>query len=370
MTQDDADRYYYYRQLCEHLGMAVISTDVDLTIRTWNLAAARAFGAAADRMIGTPIIQMIPQNRRKIAERMLRRTIATGETIQFEFTHRDAHGERRELAGTIAPVVVPSSTDDGVEAVSGNRVGASLCIRDITERLGLMDELHENRKMASLGEMAGAIAHHFNNIFGGIVTSIDYAEAAGDTATKTRVLAQIGGAVQRATTLVSGLLAFAEGDRRADDMSDLTEIVRQVAHETELSARQQNIEFTLSMPELPALSVPRVQTATVLRNLAQNAIEAMPNGGSLQFDVSLMGESIVMLVEDTGCGLDESAKTRIFEPFWSTKGDGGSPAGSGTGLGLAIVHGLIQMMNGTISVTSRPGQGACFRITLPRPSGD
>ena len=107
----------YYRRLCEHLGMAVIATDLDLSIVTWNAAAARTFGAAADRMIGTPISCIIPQDRRRAAEQMLQRAIRTGETIQLEFEHRDAHGQRRELAGAIAPVV----------SDTGERIGASIC---------------------------------------------------------------------------------------------------------------------------------------------------------------------------------------------------------------------------------------------------
>lgn len=347
----------YYRQLCEHLGVALIATDLDLNIRTWNTAAARAFGAAAERMIGTPISLIMPQERRQAAERTLRRAIETGETTQFEFQHRDAHGERRELAGTVAPVV----------SESGERIGASICIRDITRRIAMHDELLESRKMVALGEMAGAIAHHFNNILGGIVTSIDYAGASGDPAIKGRVLEQVGRALQRATTLVNGLLAFAEGDRRTDDLSDLTEIVNEVAHEIKRNIEGRNIEFTLELPELPALPVASAQVMTVLRNIAQNAIEAMPDGGSLRIDVSLDDDSVVVLISDTGRGLEASAKSRIFEPFWSTKGVVAAGGGEATGLGLAIAHGLVQMIGGTISVTSQPGKGSCFRVTFRRP---
>ena len=94
----------YFRQLCEHLGVAVIATDLDLNIRTWNASAARTFGAGADRMIGAPVSQIIPVDRRDMAERALRRALETGETIQFEFRHRDATGDQRELAGRKAPL--------------------------------------------------------------------------------------------------------------------------------------------------------------------------------------------------------------------------------------------------------------------------
>jgi len=346
----------YYRQLCEHLGMAVVATDLDLNIVSWNAAAARTFGAAADRMVGTRVTGILPQERREAAEDMVRRAIETGETIQLEFEHRDAQGSRRELAGTIAPVVLED----------GQRVGASICIRDITRRIDLQARLHESRKMASLGEMAGAIAHHFNNILGGVVTSIDYALACGNVAAQGRVLEQVGLALQRATTLVSGLLAFAEGDRRTDDQSDLTELISAVADRTEMEVKGRGIAFSLRMPDLPILPVPRFPVTTALTNIVRNAIEAMPDGGRLVIDVSLARECAIILVEDTGCGLDEMAKSRIFEPFWSTKDQLAAGTTEGIGLGLAIAHGLIQMIGGTITVTSELGKGSCFRVTLPR----
>ena len=346
----------YYRQLCEHLGMAVVATDRELNIVSWNAAAARTFGAAADRMAGTPISRILPQERREAAEGMVRRAIETGETILLEFEHRDAQGRRRELAGTIAPVVLED----------GQRVGASICIRDITRRIDLQARLHESHKMASLGEMAGAIAHHFNNILGGVVTSIDYALASGNVSAQGRVLEQVGVALQRATGLVSGLLAFAEGDRRSDDESDLTELINDLADKTEAQVQGRNTSFLLKLPPMPVVPVPRFPVATALTNIVRNAIEAMPEGGKLLVDVSLNNETVVILVEDTGCGLDEMAKSRIFEPFWSTKDQLSSGATEGIGLGLAIAHGLIQMIGGTITVTSQVGKGSCFRVTLPR----
>jgi PAS domain S-box-containing protein len=106
MTIEGSDAYY--RKLFEHLGMAVIATDADFNIRVWNTAAARIFGAGSKSMKGTPIVSIVPQDRRRAAELMLKRAVREGETIQFEFHHRDAQGVQRELAGTIASVVLES----------------------------------------------------------------------------------------------------------------------------------------------------------------------------------------------------------------------------------------------------------------------
>lgn len=355
MQPEDGEAYF--RELCEQMGVALVATDLSLNIQTWNAAAGRMFGAAAERMIGTPVISIVPQDRRIPAERMFLEAIASGETSELEFQHRDSHGEARELSGTIAPVV----------SQTGLRIGASICIRDITRRIRLQAEVHESRKMASLGAMAGAIAHHFNNILGGVVTSIDYANSCSDTAVTKRVLEQTSRAVMRAAALVNGLLVFAEGTPRADDLSDLTELMNELADELENEIEGHKIEFTLHLPALPVVPVPRTQLRTVLRNIAQNAVEAMPDGGSLRMDVSVNESAVVIAVSDTGRGLDQDAQSRIFEPFWSTKGDRalGSTA---TGMGLAIAHGLAQVIGATITVASEINKGSTFTVTLPHPS--
>jgi len=346
----------YFRELCEQIGVALIATDVELNIRTWNAAAARMFGVAAERMLGTPVVSVIPLDRRIPAERMFHRAVEAGETGELEFQHRDSLGEARELSGTIAPVV----------SESGVHIGASICIRDVTRRIHLQSEVHESRKMAALGAMAGAIAHHFNNVLGSVVTSIDYAGACSDAALTKRVLGQTSRALMRASALVNGLLAFAEGAPRAEDLSDLTELMNDVADELEGTIEGRNIGFILNLPTLPVVPVPRTQLFTILRNISQNAIEAMPNGGSLRIDVSLSESAAVIVVSDTGCGLDKDTQSRIFEPFWSTKSDRLAGSTGATGLGLAIAHGLAQVIGATITVASEPNKGSSFTVTVPR----
>ena len=350
----DFDNDYYHR-LCDQLGVALVATDTDFRIRIWNAAAVRLFGAAADQMMGESAITIIPQENRDHAEKQFHHSLHTGEVIEFEFEHRDSQGNRRILAATIAPIVSQTS----------ERIGLSICVRNITRRIDLEHEVHENEKMVSLGEMAGAVAHHFNNILGGMVTSIDYATASRDPAIEKKVFNQIGRAVTRATSLVNGLLAFAEGDKRAEDLSDFTEIVNQLADQIENNLKDRNIEFNLQLATLPVLPVPRVQVHTVLWNILQNAMEAMPDGGTLRMEVTTEEDLPMVRIIDTGVGLDEQTKSRIFEPFWTTKGELAAGAGKATGLGLAVAHGLIQRMGGTIHVSSQPDKGSCFTVTFP-----
>ena len=194
-----------------------------------------------------------------------------------------------------------------------------------------------------------------------------YAMASGDPGVRDRVLEQAGWALARVMILLKGLLAFAEGDPQADDFSDFTEVVNELADEIEGGLEGSSVEFVLNMPKLPVLPVGRRQVLTILRNITRNAIEAMPDGGTLRIDVFLEAQSLLILISDTGCGLDDATRSRIFEPLWSTKG--GLSAGSTkvAGLGLAIAHGLIHVLGGKITVASEPGKGSCFRVVLPRP---
>ncbi|MFQ5461667.1 MAG: nitrogen regulation protein NR(II) [Phycisphaerae bacterium] len=355
MTQSERDAYY--RQLCENLGVAVVATDADFNICIWNDGAARMFGASADSMRGTPIESIFPRAPRDEAMALLARALGTGEVIPFEFQHRDEHGGCRELIATFAPVI----------SDSGARIGVSASLRDITHRIAMQHELAENRKMAALGTLAGLVAHHFNNVFGGIITSADFAVSTDDRSVMRRVLTQSAEALMRSSALVNGLLAFSGGQQHADDLSDFTEIVVSLVDELEMEVGPLGIELQSQVPELPVMPVPRSQTMTVLRNIAKNAIEAMPDGGTLQIRVHLGADQIVTEITDSGRGLDEVSQSRMFEPFWTTKRDPGAVPGKAVGLGLAIAHGLVQVLGGSIRVTSQPDIGSTFRVSIPRP---
>jgi len=351
----DVDTEIYYRQLCETMGVALLATDEQMKIRVWNAAASRMFGAGESPMLGTPVVSMLPGAVRGKFERLLRDSLESGATNQLEFDHRDEQGARRELAATIAPVL----------SESGDGIGASVCFRDITKRIGLQKEVAESRKMVSLGELSGAVAHHFNNILGGVVTSIDFARAQRNPLVDRRVLEQIGDALGRATRLIDGLLAFSEGDKRTRDLADLTETLTKVIDDLEQRLSDSGIRLDTSIEILPVTPVQRMAIHTTLNNIIQNAIEAMPGGGELSIAARRVASGVEVVISDTGIGLDEATRERIFEPFWTTKGVLGRGEGESVGLGLAIAHGLAQMVGATITVRSRPGHGSSFVVTIP-----
>ena len=189
----------------------MIAADLHGHITAWNLAAARLFGAGELEMMGASWDSIVPIEDRERATAMFEASLTQGKASEFEFSLRNEHGAERRLAVVVTPVADPD----------GKRIGGMACVRDITNRMILQEQLSQQTKMASLGEMAGAISHHFNNILGGIVTSIDFALASADPDMMEKVLAKTAQALPRATELIRSLLAFAEGDYQESGMCDL-----------------------------------------------------------------------------------------------------------------------------------------------------
>jgi signal transduction histidine kinase len=307
-------------------------------------------------MVGANWWSILPLEDRDRLRADVTANLSRGETTEFNFASRDEHGENRRLAAIVTPILTSG----------GERVGQLAVIRDISNRVRLQRQLEQKSKMASLGEMAGALSHHFNNILGGVVTSVDFALASRDPDIVMRVMEKTAHALTRATELVDSLLAFAEGDFRDANLGDLGEVVIELVRRLEARLADSSVRIEVDLQSLPIVEVPRTAMLTVLRNLAENAIEAMPEGGVLRVATRLEDHWIAVSVGDTGCGLDEDAIARIFEPFFTTKLAGTQAAGMNRGLGLAVAHGILKVLHGHIQVNSTVGAGTEFVIRLPR----
>ncbi len=339
----------HYRMMCEHAGIALISTDSELRIKTWNAAAGHMFGGSAASAIGTPLITVVPVEQRTRGELLIHQAIADGAICNFEFQDRDHHGLPRHVIATFSPIV-----DD-----HGNRTGVLACARDITRRITLETELAQRNKMASLGRMAGALAHQFNNILGGVITRVDFALTTDDPDFQSRTLRQTSDALGRASRIIDALLTFAEGDVRHQDLSDLTEVVFEVVERVEPELAQKAIKLDLKLDAVPVTPVPHSQMRTVLENILQNAADAMPGGGTITVETRVVEGIVRLLISDTGCGMDEETRQRVFEPFYSTKA-----IDEHAGLGLAIAHGALQVLGHTITISSAPQEGTTVTIKL------
>lgn len=348
-----------HRLLFNQAGMAMVAVDHDRNITAWNRAAQRIFGAPATEMLGSDWDSLIPLEERENASRLMTKCLNEGLVAEFEFAMRDERGERRRLAAVVTPI---AKSD-------GEPLGGLACVRDITNRMVLQEQLAYQSKMAALGEMAGAMSHHFNNMLGSVVTSVDFALQSRDPEVLSRVLGKTADTLNRSTDLVSNLLAFAEGDFRDASFCELGESVIDVVKETESRLQGSEIKLESRIDLIPILPVPRSAMMTMLRNFVDNAIEAMPGGGKLSLTLNDGGDCAKIIVADTGLGLDEETISRIFEPFYTTKRTDRDPAFN-RGLGLAVAHGILKVLHGSISVTSRPGHGSEFLVTLPYAEND
>jgi PAS domain S-box-containing protein len=258
---------------------------------------------------------------------------------------------------------------------------------DITDRVRareeqdrLQMELLQAQKMESVGRLAGGVAHDFNNMLGVIIGHVELALAAHDVERARNNLDEIMTAAQRSADLTRQLLAFARKQTISPRVLNLNETIegllrmlcRLIGEDIELVWKPAAHLWPVKMDS--------TQLHQILANLAVNARDAMPGGGTLSIETENLtcrdsahdghtgveaGDYVRIVVRDTGTGMDAEALKHLFEPFYTTK-----EVGKGTGLGLAMVYGAIRQNQGFIKVSSEPGRGTTFRIYLPRVQTD
>jgi signal transduction histidine kinase len=210
------------------------------------------------------------------------------------------------------------------------------------------------------------VAHHYNNLLCCIATSLEYAINMNTLSAMRRALQRTADAVARATHITQQLLAFAQADHRDGDLSDFAEVVLGFCDEHEERLARLHIKLIAEWQVIPPVPVRRDQAFIVLNNIVDNAVEAMPSGGTLTLALARRDEDSVSLsIADSGPGIDPKHMERVFEPFFTTKGALGAGTGRNAGMGLAVAHGLVGEMHGTITASNIPGAGARFDIVLP-----
>ena len=251
---------------------------------------------------------------------------------------------------------------------------------DVTERLNLEAQFRQSQKMESVGRLAGGVAHDFNNILTVIQGHAGLLESGMVAAHRiTESAAEITKAAERAAHLIRQLLTFSRKQPMQLGLVDLNEAVSNLSG---MIGRLIGEDVALHVhfaTHPPVARADQGMIDQVLLNLAVNARDAMPNGGHLTVRLETLvlaasdlrshpegraGSFVCLSATDTGCGMTEEVLAHLFEPFFTTKG-----VGKGTGLGLATVYGIVQEHSGWIEVTSAPGQGASFRVYLPRMDG-
>jgi PAS domain S-box-containing protein len=234
-------------------------------------------------------------------------------------------------------------------------------IEDVTDRRALEEQLRQSQKMEAIGKLAGGIAHDFNNLMTAVIGYSDLLLMQFDADDRRRAKVDaIRESAVRASDLTRQLLAFGRRQLLLAEEVDVRGVVERMdtlLHR--LIGEDIRLETVFGSEDV-IVRADRTQLELVVMNLAVNARDAMPDGGTLTIAALSDGASAILSVIDDGLGMDEETVARIYEPFFTTK-----PVGEGSGLGLSTVHGIVGQSGGTIEVESASGGGTIFTIRLP-----
>jgi signal transduction histidine kinase len=248
----------------------------------------------------------------------------------------------------------------------GRRTGRILHFKDITEIQRLKARVVHQAKMAAIGSLAGGVAHEFNNLIGGMLGYAQLARATHEPRDVEKCLDVVHEASLRAKDIVTSLLTFARRPEGALEHVRLTDLVDQTLVLVERAIEKKGIRIVRQYEYRGALFVDSSRLQVVLLHLLTNARDAMDAGGTLTVRTFDEGDRVFFTVADTGHGIAVENLPRVFEPFYTTKGAMGGSLVPGHGLGLSECYGIVQGMQGEITVDSTVGVGSRFTVELPR----
>jgi PAS domain S-box-containing protein len=356
----------YLSALIQNSPLAIFALDRDRRVNVWNAAAEHMLGWNEEEVRGGPV-PWIPPEKREEFDAFVAQAF-DGQLITGQETQRQRRdGARLEISLSLAPLY------DAAGAVNGC-IGF---IADITGQKRLEGQFRQSQKMEAIGRLASGVAHDFNNMLTVITGYSDLLLGTMSSADPSRdLIGEIRKSGERATTLTRQLLAFSRQQTLTPVVLDVNSLITDLQRMLRrLIPENIDVVTTLSN-DLWRVKADPGQLDQVIMNLAINARDAMPQGGSItlathntELDESYTrthpgvqpGAYVQVTVCDTGCGMDEQTQLHIFEPFFTTK-----EIGKGTGLGLATVYGIVKQSGGHISLQSAAGQGTTFRIYLPR----
>ena len=357
-----------YEQFLEFAPDAIVGIGRDGRVVLANAQTETVFGYTREELLGQPVELLIPERFHAAHPHHRDGYFADPRTRRMG-AGLEVFGRRKD--GSEFPVEISLS---GVETEDGLLVAAA--IRDVSDRVnaatGKERQLNELRRLESVGQLAGGVAHDFNNILGVILNYADF--VADELAEGSPILddvAEIKRAAERAVALTRQLLIFSRREGVRPEVLDLNLVVAELDGRLR-QALGEHVELeTRFAPELASVEADPGRVEQVLVSLAVNARDAMPMGGRLLIETANVelddafgevpaGAYVRLTVSDTGSGMTPEVAARAFEPFFSTKAKS-----EGTGLGLATVHGIVVEAGGKVGLYSDPGVGTTVKVHLP-----
>lgn len=353
MSQELSDSEQQFRLIVEAAPNGMLLVDERGTIVMVNTSALHQFGYEREELLGKSVEMLIPGPSRS-DHRQHRAGFTKAPEARSMGGGRELFGLRKD--GNEFPVEIGLTP---IQTAKGMGVVAS--ILDVTERKRLETRLRQAERLAELGTLASGMAHEIGTPMNVILGRAEYLlHRTADEGMK-KGLATIVTQVERITKVMNQLLTFARrrpSERRAVDLGEIVDDSLEMFEERIVHSRI-TVEKTIES-SLPPVLADRDQLIQVLINLVMNSLHAMPEGGRLGLSVDREYRHVRLGVSDTGHGMPEEIRSKIFAPFFTTK-----DFGKGTGLGLTVVKGIIEEHGGTISVESVVDKGTTFWIRLP-----
>ena len=342
----------------------------DMKVMMWNAAAERLFGYESGEVIGKSMLLTVPDDFKDSVREGFNEIANGAPARRLLRPVRHRNGDLREAYVSAAPVFLP---DGRIRAVA-------VTFEDVTDQRKTEAQLHQSQKMEAIGNLTGGLAHDFNNLLAIIVGNLDLAKVMlkpkSDAGELTELVDESLSAALRGAELTQRLLAFARRQPLSPSRLSVNELIASMVKLLERTLGE-NITIVLDLtPALWPADADSAQLEATIVNLATNARDAMPKGGTLTiasrnrrvdedsaqaYPGLLPGDYAVIEVSDTGDGMTQAVMAQIFEPFFTTK-----DPGKGTGLGLSMVFGFMKQSGGHINVYSEVGIGTTFRLYLPR----
>ena len=366
------------RSMIESTAVGIVVFDAEGTALLFNPSAEQMFGYTADEVLGRNVDMLVPAEHRTAHDNFLAHFDRTGEEIEIESGETRSQrkdGERFRVVISCAPFEVDGKR---MYAAFTHRLTGTPELEDAQSRTEA--QVAQAQRLESLGQLAGGIAHDFNNILAAIgmhaEMALDVVQAESQAQ---HDLEQIAAAAAQGRGLTRQLLAFGRREVAHVSVVDINELVRSVDSMLQPTLGEQ-VELSMALADdLANVRVDRSQLEQVLVNLAVNARDAMPEGGTLLIETSNVeidgqfvdhpglpfGPYVRLSVTDDGEGMAPDVRARAFEPFFTTK-----PQGTGGGLGLATVYGIVAQAGGTVTIYSEIGIGTVVSVLLPATTGD
>jgi PAS domain S-box-containing protein len=352
------------------LDYAIYMLSPEGVVTNWNSGARRIKGYEATEIIGSHFSTFYTAEERAKAlpDQALAEATASGRY--------EAEGRRVRKDGSVfwAHVII-----DAIRSDHGELLGFAKITRDVTDRKNAEKsleqaraELFQSQKMEAMGQLTGGIAHDFNNLLSIVSSAVQILSHQSMSAQQVSVIETIQRAVDRGSTLTQQLLAFARQQPLAPEKHLINDIIERFEPMLRRAVTSSITFRTTLANDAGWLNIDEARFEAALLNLVVNSRDAMPHGGTLEITTARVelqrassaalpaGAYVRISVTDSGSGMDEGVRARVFEPFYTTK-----EVGKGTGLGLSQVQGFIGQSGGHVSIESAPGRGTSVHMLLP-----